>query len=195
MTADSSRVTCEQLTDEIIAEYQKRGFTLAFAEEVMRFDLSQIIPLVALPADIACFPWNTQHIPAFFAVYQAAFRERPGFPRWTMEQWVNWHTDDATFRPDLTLLAVAQEQPAAFIASTNDAEVQQIGWISQLGVHPQWRGRGLAAALISQNLLAWHSEGKQAVMLHVNVNNPGAMQLYQRLGFTVVGRRGAFYSS
>ena len=200
MTASFSqppkRITCEHLTDEIIAEYQNSGFTLAFAEEVMCFDLSQAIPSIALPSDIACLPWNAEHIPAFFAVYQAAFRERPGFPYWSMEQWVHWHTNDATFRPDLTLLAMAQEQPVAFIASTDDAELpQQIGWIGQLGVHPQWRGRGLAAALISQNLLAWRSEGKHAVMLDVNVNNPGAMHLYQRLGFTVVGRRGAFYSS
>jgi ribosomal protein S18 acetylase RimI-like enzyme len=29
-------------------------------------------------------------------------------------------------------------------------------------------------------------------MLHVNINNPGAIHLYQQLGFVIVGRRGKF---
>ena len=104
-----------------------------------------------------------------------------------------WISDDTAFRPDLSWVAIVQGQPAGFIANANDEQApEQTGYIIQVGVHPDWRRQGLAAALMSRSLQAWQAEGKEAVILHVNINNPGAIKLYQKLGFTIVARRGAF---
>jgi hypothetical protein len=40
----SDDITCENITDEIIASYGEKGFLLVFTEEVMRYDLSLAVP-------------------------------------------------------------------------------------------------------------------------------------------------------
>ena len=66
------------------------------------------------------------------------------------------------------------------------------GYINQVGVDPRWRRQGIGAALVVRSLQGWQDEEKKAVLLHVNVNNPGAIDLYQQLGFVVIRRRGKF---
>jgi ribosomal protein S18 acetylase RimI-like enzyme len=46
--------------------------------------------------------------------------------------------------------------------------------------------------LICRCLEALHQDGKKAVVLHVNQNNPGAIRLFEQLGFKTVRVRGAF---
>jgi ribosomal protein S18 acetylase RimI-like enzyme len=187
---DEQIIRCEAITDEIVTSYAKQVFVLDFAEEVMRFDLSLPLPQANFSPSVSCFSWEPDRTHEFFAAYNASFRDRPGFPHWIEEQWVAWVSADPAFRPDLSRVAIAQGQPVGFI--TNEQESAQIGYIIQVGVHPDWRRQGLAAALMARSLQAWQAEGKEAVMLHVNVNNPGAIRLYQKLGFTIVARRGAF---
>jgi ribosomal protein S18 acetylase RimI-like enzyme len=65
------------------------------------------------------------------------------------------------------------------------------GFVVQVGTVPAWRGRGLGAALVVEALRRMAADGSAAVVLDVNVDNPAA-DLYRRLGFTVIGRRGRF---
>jgi ribosomal protein S18 acetylase RimI-like enzyme len=78
------------------------------------------------------------------------------------------------------------------VGFVTNADEGQHGYTIQVGVHPNWRGQGLGAALTTYALQKWQETGKEAVILHVNVNNPGAMRLYQQLGFVVIRRRGKF---
>lgn len=94
-------------------------------------------------------------------------------------------------RPILSFLAMVQGQAAGFVTNADYEEAQQ-GYLIQVGVHPAWRGQGLGAALTAHSLRAWQEAGKEALILDVNVNNPGAIRLYQQLGFAVVRRRGKF---
>lgn len=83
-----------------------------------------------------------------------------------------------------------------FVTSADYEEEQaRYGFVIQVGVHPRWRGQKLGAALISHALLAWRSAGKGAVILDVNLNNPGVLRLYLQLGFEAVRRRGKFSRS
>src|SRR5690349_8613423 len=109
-------ITCENMTDDIVASYREKGFTLVFAEEVMSYNLTRELPRISLP-EASYQSWDTQSLHAFFTVYEAAFRERPGFPGWSEEQWVRWVSDDPTFRPDLSFLATIQEQPVGFVTN------------------------------------------------------------------------------
>ena len=196
MTKDHSlspfeEITSETLTDEIIASHMEQGFTLVFAEEVMRYDLALALPHVASLPSVSYLTWDDQSVHAFFTAYEAAFGERPGFPGWSEEQWVRWASEDPVFRPDLSFLAVAAGQAVGFVTNAEYEELGgRTGYIDQVGVHPQWRSQGLGAALVTRSLQAWQEEGKEAVRLHVNVNNPRAIRLFQHLGFIIVGRRG-----
>lgn len=174
-------VEIEALTAGAARLFQSRGLREVWAEEVMRFDLvASPLPLVTLPADLAVSTWTDDLAPRFFAVYTAAFRERPGFPGWTVGQWVDWTAGDDDFRARWSLLA----GDAAFVTSAE-------GWIVQVGVRPEERGRGLGAALVTEALRRMREAGRTEALLDVNVDNP-AGALYRRLGFTVIGRRARF---
>jgi ribosomal protein S18 acetylase RimI-like enzyme len=186
-------ITCESLTDAIIASYREQGFTLFFSEEVMNYDLTLSVPQIITAPSLSYGLWDTHTAHDFFRVYQAAFRERPGFPGWSEEEWIHWTADDPSFRPDLSLLALSEDQPVGFITNAEEViEAKNVGFVIQMGVDPLWRGQGVGSALLTRSLQAWQNEGKQAVMLHVNNNNPGALHLYYQLGFVSVGRRGKF---
>lgn len=182
-------IRSENVTDEVIASYAEKGYTLDFAEEVMRYDLSRTHPQVKVPFEVSYLNWASERAHAFFTVYDASFRERPGFPGWSEAEWVDWTSSDPAFRSDLSVLAVVQGHAVGFVTNADEG---QHGYIIQVGVHPNWRGQGLGAALTTYALQKWQETGKEAVILDVNVNNPGAMRLYQQLGFVVIRRRGKF---
>ena len=189
----SNDITCESITDEIIASYKEKGFTLVFAEEIMRYNLSLALPDIAPPPFVSYLVWDVQSSHTFFTVYQAAFRERPGFPGWSEKEWVRWVSSAPLFRPDLSFLAMVEGQAVGFATNAEDeAAPGRNGYLIQLCVHPEWRGRRLGTALLMRALHAWQKEGKEALLLHVNSNNLGAIRLYQQLGFVMVGRRGRF---
>ena len=82
-------------------------------------------------------------------------------------------------------IAVDVDQPEV-------AAEERSGWITQVGTHPAWRGRGLGAALICWALRSFRTEGLARARLSVNVNNPHATEVYRRLGFTTVRRRAVY---
>jgi len=137
--------------------------------------------------------WSQTLEEEFFEVYRTSFKNRPGFPGWSLDKWVDWISSDPDFRPDLTYLATVENQAVGFIASASDMELpDKHGYIIQVGVVPEWRRRSVAAALTNKSLEAWREDGREAVLLHVNQNNPGAIRLYESLGFTSIRLRGTF---
>ena len=67
------------------------------------------------------------------------------------------------------------------------------GYINNVAVRPEYRRRGIAAALIS--LLAEQAQaiGLAFMTLEVRESNTPAIALYEKLGFTTVGRRKNYY--
>lgn len=58
------------------------------------------------------------------------------------------------------------------------------GWISSLGTLPEWRGRGVASALIATSLHAFVRAGLTHASIAVDGDSPtGAHRLYRSLGF------------
>lgn len=184
-------VETESLTEAADALYRSRGLRPVFAEDVMSLSLAQRLPALgppALPPDpgIAFTGWTGATAPRFFAVWQAAFRERPGFPGWAAGTWISRMSEDADFRADWTLLARAGGDDVGFIAGAAG------GWIVQVGVIPAARGRRISARLIAEALRRMIEAGETRAVLTVNVNNPAAIAVYERLGFTATGRRARY---
>jgi mycothiol synthase len=128
--------------------------------------------------------WSAATAPRFHAVYDAAFRERPGFPGWTAEEWIEGVAEDG-FHPQWSVLAsVPGIGDAGFVTATD-------GWIDQVGVVPGARGRGIGAALVTEALTRMRADGASHAWLNVNVDNP-AHRLYRRLGFEDRGRRARY---
>ncbi|WP_161606207.1 GNAT family N-acetyltransferase [Microlunatus speluncae] len=65
--------------------------------------------------------------------------------------------------------------------------------VDDLGVDPAVRGRGLGSALVTDLLDRLAERGATRVRLHTEGHDPaGALRLYLRLGFTIVGRSHRF---
>lgn len=186
------RIRCEDVTEEITEKYHKLGYELVLQEYVMEHTLDDIRE-VDMPYALSFQCWSQTLEEEFFKVYRASFKDRPGFPGWSLEKWVDWISSDPDFRPDLTYLATVDNQAVGFIASAREVEFSdKHGYIIQVGVVPEWRRRGVAAALTNKSLEAWREKGRESVLLHVNQNNPGAIRLYESLGFTSIRLRGTF---
>ncbi len=178
-------VSTEALTDDAAWLYAKHRLSLAFAEDVLSRDLSVGLPTVRLPDTITFEDWTPGNAEAFFDVYVRSFQERPGFPNWGIEQWVGWVSSDDAFRPAMTFLAIEHGQPVGFIVCAAD-------WITQTGVVPEARTRGIASAMVVETLSRFKRANRARVLLDVNVNNPGARRVYDHLGFVPVGRRARY---
>ncbi len=176
----------EALSAGAHALYLSRGLAQVLAEDVMRLAASVPVPPAHPPADLVVSEWGDADPARFFAVYQAAFRERPGFPGWTQAQWAEWISDEEDFRAEWTLLATLGGSDVGFIAG------EATGWILQLGVTPSARGRDIGAWLIGEAVHRMRAAGETSITLNVNTGNPHATALYRRLGFTRVGRRARY---
>lgn len=64
-----------------------------------------------------------------------------------------------------------------------------------LCVHPDFRCRGIGRQLLLHLLEQARSLGAQAMFLEVRPSNPGAIRLYQSLGFDFVGMRRGYYQA
>ena len=180
-------VESETLTDEADALFVARGLRRSFAEDVLRIDLDETpLPPPSWPADATVIPWSSAVARRFHTTYEAAFRDRPGFPGDPAGEWIAENEDDEDFRPGCSLLVtVPGVGDAGFVTAAQD-------WIVQIGVVPPARRRGLAGALLVEALTRLRADGSRQAWLTVNVNNPGAAALYRRLGFADHGHRARY---
>ena len=183
------RVETESLCDGADALYRSRGLTCVFAEDVMTCRLTGGLPDAATESDVVFSAWSESAAGRFFAVYESAFRDRPGFPGWSAAEWIGRISDEDGFRADWTLLASLDGKDVGFLAGGEDADG---GWIVQVGVVPAARRRAVASTLIVEVLRRMLADGQARAVLNVNVNNPGAIAAYQRLGFQRTGRRARY---
>jgi predicted GNAT family acetyltransferase len=67
--------------------------------------------------------------------------------------------------------------------------------IANVAVHPDYRGRGIARALMATAIENGRSRGANAAMLQVREDNPIASHLYYSLGFVECARRTTWQNS
>ncbi|WP_206060978.1 GNAT family N-acetyltransferase [Nonomuraea basaltis] len=179
------QVETESLTQEAHELFLSRGLRQTFAEDVCRCDLTRPLSQIPLPQGIRLEEWTANNQGAFYEAYQASFADRPGFPGWSQEQWIDWLVDDE-FLPQCSLVArTADGTPAGFVACAE-------GFLVQVGSIPEWRRGGLGRALAATAMERMRRHGDTEVFLDINVNNPASAALFQRLGFSVIARRARY---
>ena len=62
-----------------------------------------------------------------------------------------------------------------------------------VAVHPDYRRRGIGERLITELISQLKGMGNECLTLEVRASNHGAIALYEKLGFTEVGRRKNYY--
>lgn len=146
-------------------------------------------PLVVAPPDgVEILAWDQDRTDELLAVCNAAFADHWGSVPLSTAQWRDLLTADE-HRPDLSVMATADGAIIGLSRNEFYAQDEQLsgrrdGWIAQLATLREWRGRGVASALIAASLDRFRDAGFNHAMLGVDRENlSGAAGLYRRLGF------------
>ncbi|MEX5718511.1 GNAT family N-acetyltransferase [Geodermatophilus maliterrae] len=121
--------------------------------------------------------------------HNASFTEHHGSTERDEVAWRSWFTGQRAFRPDLSVLALADGAVVGYVlAYVYEADTRATGvataHLGQIGVLPSARGRGVATATIAAALAAAAEAGCGRAALDVDTENTtGAFGLYERVGF------------
>ena len=62
-----------------------------------------------------------------------------------------------------------------------------------IAVHPDYRRKGIAQALVNALVDTLKSQGSRCLTLEVRASNEPAQKLYEKLGFSLIGKRPKYY--
>lgn len=119
-----------------------------------------------------------------------AFRDHwgsAGIDKAGWEAWLSWEST----RLDLSLIAVADGKVVGYSINShhkgdNEVHGRNEAWVDSLGTLKEYRGRGIATALLVASMQMMRDAGFESAGLDVDSANPtGAHGLYTRLGFEV----------
>lgn len=158
-----------------------------YMEELLR-PLDDLPPLT-VPSGVHIMPWPVDRDEEIRIAKNIAFADH-----WGSTPTAPLHWDHSVrgygARPDLSFVALdAHDRVVAHCLnkrypSDDDTTGRSDGWIDNLGTLPEWRGRGIAAALVTHSLHAFATAGFTHASIGVDSENPsGAAALYRRLGF------------
>ncbi|MCH8543340.1 MAG: ribosomal protein S18-alanine N-acetyltransferase [Alcanivorax sp.] len=143
-----------------------------------------IVP--GLPAGLRCRPMVAEDIAALLPI------ENAGQPTpWTAQVFAD------CLRPGYCCYVVVAgadseaETPVAFQVLSH---VLDEAHLLNIGVHPDWQRRGIAATLL-QHTMAHLAEARISMLyLEVRESNQAGRKLYRRLDFVLTGRRKDYYN-
>src|SRR5919109_585363 len=104
-------------------------------------------------------------------------------------RWASRMTETAS----LPLMGYVWEQDGRIIGNASLIPFRDKGkrifLIANVATHPDYRRRGIGRALTERVMKQARDKKSSAIWLHVREDNPGAIKLYQDLGFQEVARR------
>ena len=137
-----------------------------------------------LPDGLQIEAFSDDSARAFHAALEEAFAEHWEHRPETFDRW--WERQLAKPDHDPSLWFLVRDGDEVAAATRNDPERSGGGWIGALGVRPDWRGRGLAKALLLHSFREFHRRGQRRVGLGVDAENAtGATHPYESVGMFV----------
>jgi mycothiol synthase len=124
--------------------------------------------------------WSTFH-----EVLEASFSDHFGFESIDLATFEAMWTGFPTWDPSLVTFAEADDRVIGVVVS-NVTSTPGLAWLSDVGVLPGHRGRGIAKALLLRAFADLRAKGCERVRLNVDAENTtGATRLYERVGMHV----------
>lgn len=130
------------------------------------------------------------------AARNATFAEHYGSAPEEVAEFAHHRTGDRNFRADCSAAACTDggEVAGFLLAAEFAAATARTGWrdlyVATVGTLPQWRGRGVAGALLAHALRWAREAGCETSSLVVDAANPtGALGVYARAGYRLRSRQ------
>jgi mycothiol synthase len=159
---------------------QANGYAKAWEVWLMGIDLPAEVPAPEWPKGVGVRTFRAEDAAEVKELLDLAYRDEFHHHPMSFENWRRFMLDDPMYDPEAWFLAVAEGRIVG--AALNWDE----GYIKDLVVHPEWRGRGLGKALVLQTFGEFSRRGLPRVTLKTDSNNPtGAWRLYERVGMGI----------
>ncbi|MFI5906608.1 GNAT family N-acetyltransferase [Dactylosporangium sp. NPDC051541] len=165
-----------------IAALTERGF--AFKRRYARMTR-------ALAPDERCTdprvrPVRQDELETFHRVLQTAFADTADFVPISYADWRESLAALPSIAWDEWLVAAVDGQIVGVLQSSEQGVERGEGWVPNLAVLREHRGRGIGAALLRAAFAIYAAKGRTAAGLGVDLTNPtGAYHLYMNVGMTV----------
>jgi mycothiol synthase len=189
------RLYAEQQNQQQAALFAGSGYGIVRYYNEMHRPLNQAVPETALDPGLELVTFGPAlHEPVRLA-HNAAFRDHWGSEPRDHEGW-GFVVNDPQARPDLSgvVLDRSTGTVAGYQLATHDSEAAltrgfREGYTELLGVRREFRGRGIAQALLADAMRRFAAAGMDVASLDVDSENPtGALALYIKMGYVAVNR-------
>jgi mycothiol synthase len=189
----SMRMSCDPTNLARVRLYEQHGFRPVRYSFKMQTALVSSIAEPTIPSELALIPWQASWSESARTAFNRAFKGHWGLPTISEEMWSSRFVGVPQFRPALSWLVVHESEVIGLSVNWFPPDDASQGWIEAIGVVPEWRGRGLADAMMIRSLNTFLEHGLTKAALDVDTQNPtGALQLYEKSGFTAVKREAIF---
>lgn len=199
LAATIPRLTVLQVTRrsddlEASAVLVRAGFGSAFPVWTMRYaGTSRSRDEPRLPKPLRAVRWTDIDEPteAFATAYAQAYEDQRLVEPLSSEVWAGLIHGDS-FAADLTRMAIDTDgDMVGFVVAFHSGHGVELG---PIGTARQWRGRGVASALLASVLSDCRDQAISPVTLFTDGDSPtGAQRLYERLGFRLSESQQAFH--
>ena len=125
---------------------------------------------------------NTDHVAQVAGLEKICF----GTEAWSL----NSVTSELNNPLSLWLVAVEEDRVAGYVGSQSVCGESDM---MNIAVHPDFRRQGLAEQLVDHLVAALKEKGNVSLTLEVRASNAPAIALYEKTGFSEVGRRKNYY--
>ena len=136
-----------------------------------------------MPAQVTVRTLTKDDLPALATAFRFAFSD----------YFVPMDMDEAHLREfiyvndiDLSLSFLVESPGGQPLGQALSGRRGELGWIGGVGLHPEYRGKGIGRDVVRQQLKAFREAGVQEVTLEVLSQNDAAKKLYDGLGFETV---------
>lgn len=163
---------------------ERAGYRRGRSNWLMRLDMDGPPPPPVWPDGVGVRTFDREaDARAVHRLVEDAFADIGNQPPRSYEFWVEVHLERSDFDPELWFLAVDTGE----LVGVNLAQAgPQGGYVAQLAVRHDQRGRGLGMALLRHGFGELYRRGVREVYLHVDSQNrTGATRLYERAGMRV----------